>query len=92
MDRTVGEQQLRILQRIREAEQVVGASRLVDFAKALFLRTDTGLTCEQCQAVLPSYADDELSNVKPAILPKQVKAHLLLCATCLYTVSWWRSV
>ena len=83
MDRTIREQQLRILQRIREAEQVVGASRLTNFAKALFSRTDLGLTCEQCQAMLPAFADGEMSNVKPTILPKQVKAHLLLCTTCL---------
>jgi hypothetical protein len=55
---------------------------LLHLARAVAGVEDPNMTCEECQAWLPSYADAEVGDLAAAELYPEVKRHLDLCANC----------
>jgi hypothetical protein len=72
----------RLKNRLAGLDPTTVPGELLHLARAVAGVLDQAMTCEECQAQLPSYVDVEIGGLPVGQLYPQVKRHLDLCAEC----------
>jgi hypothetical protein len=72
----------RLKNRLADLDPTTVPGELLHLARAVVGARDPTITCEECQAQLPSYVDAEIGGLPVGQYYPQVKCHLDLCADC----------
>lgn len=57
--------------------------RFAQWLKQIYVTAQSEIGCDQLQAVLPTYVDDEVAGRDPGPRAAQIRAHLAQCPDCI---------